>query len=311
MCSSTDRSKTIKNVSDWFFKCVSGNWSFAVCANCSTLYLDPRPIEEDLPIAYGSYYTHEALTKEVKKHEEHVKLKKWLSNTFLNARFGMRLSPSLPLPLPKFVAQLFIQDRVESRFRYFPKLFPAAKVLDVGCGSGKFLRRIRKVGWQAFGVDFDEKAVIEAQNAELNVILGDIFSAHLLSNNFDAISFNHVIEHVPDVRSTLKKAYQLLGPDGFLHLEYPNPEADGLAKYGRFWRGLEAPRHLCIPSRNAITTMLRELGFREVSFCGGNLDAEAVDAASRAAAAKEAGLFIEPDDRSFKGPAFLKVIAWR
>tara|TARA_R110000751_G_scaffold172928_3_gene279379 strand:+ start:92198 stop:93136 length:939 start_codon:yes stop_codon:yes gene_type:complete len=312
MCGAKDRSKTIKDVHDWFFECIDGSWNIAVCADCATLFLDPRPVEKDLPLAYTSYYTHAALEKEPIGESLGVRSsRQWITNSILNARFGTRLEPCFPLSLPEIVARPFMNDRIESRFRNFPKLFLGAKILDVGCGSGKFLKRIRRAGWRGFGVDFDKKAVNEAQIAGLNVIVGDISCSEVFSEKFDAISFNHVIEHVPDIPQTLKTAYRLLKSDAFLHLEYPNPQADGLARYGRFWRGLEAPRHLCIPSRNAITTMLKEIGFHRVIFSTGNLDAANVDAASKDAAKRNLASYIEPEATKLVEPAFLKLIAWR
>lgn len=311
VCGSKDRSATIEDVQDWFFECVGGSWTFAVCGSCASLYLDPRPIKEDLPLAYTSYYTHKASAGGPKAQHFLSSIKQWATNTLINSRFGTCLKPSLPLPLPESLARRCINDRIEARFRYFPKLFPGAKILDVGCGSGKFLRLARNAGWLPFGVDFDSKAVIEAQNANLIVILGDISHAQSLSDSFDGITLNHVIEHVLNIPSTLKIAYHLLKPDGFLHLEYPNPEAAGLVRYGRFWRGLEAPRHICIPSRKAITAALKEVGFARVTFHFDQIDSLNVDAASKSAAIRELGAYVEPEALSVGEPAFLKVIAWR
>jgi len=44
-------------------------------------------------------------------------------------------------------------------------------------------------------------------------------------------------------------------------LSQPNLEASGLSQFGSNWRGLEAPRHLCLYTRKSLTYLLREVGF--------------------------------------------------
>src|SRR5882672_7808154 len=35
-----------------------GSWNMSRCLACGLLWLDPAPVEEDIHLAYGTYYTH-------------------------------------------------------------------------------------------------------------------------------------------------------------------------------------------------------------------------------------------------------------
>lgn len=258
LCQCTERSEIIEGVRDWFFDCADGNWTFVRCADCCSLYMDPRPTADTLPLAYRFYYTHER-PEAASSGKTRPGMRRWLANSLLNARFGLSLMPAIPLPLPQWAVRSFVAGKLEARFRFLPRLWPGARVLDVGCGSGSFLRRINAAGWMGYGVDLDHVAVARAHASGLRVNLGDIHSAEEFGVEFDAITLNHVIEHVLDPLDVLTACRTLLTPSGVLHLEFPNPMASSLAHFGRFWRGLEAPRHIALPSKKPLPTSWKRL----------------------------------------------------
>lgn len=308
-CGSTATEIAVSEVKDWFFQANDQEWRFARCENCGSLYLAERPTEAALGEVYEGYYTH--TSPETPAPISKPNLASIISNSLLNARFGTALAPSFPLPVPQNLLSKLVSSRLESRYRYFPKLKKGARILDVGCGSGQFIARANAAGWKGYGVDFDPKAVKAARQKGLRVQLGDIDVAEKFGIGFDMITFSHVIEHVPDIPSTLEKTRRLLAPAGALHLEYPNPKAPGFSTYGRFWRGLEAPRHLCLPSKCAMDDLLRKARFGKVSWIEGSNDEDrqATDKASESAVRRNGAKI--PDNTSDNGqPTFLRAIAW-
>lgn len=319
MCSSAKRAESIERVEDWFFQVVSGEWSFARCAACQSLFLDPRPTQETIGAAYQNYYTHSDSLGSANKPPFSDRpnfrqlVRDGLINTLINSRFGLRLKPNLGFPLPFLIAKRLVPQSVVERYRHFPKLPRGSKVLDVGCGSGKFVRRLVAAGVDAYGVDFDPAALEASQIPEAKILLGSVSTAKEFGVYFDAITFNHVIEHLPNIEETLIDAFRLLAPAGFLHLEYPNPIAPAVAKYGKYWRGLEAPRHLCLPSSHSMERLLKSIGFSEVRMLAVDEQktTKAIDAASERAAKADDSMFSPSNSRTTNQPTFVRLLAWK
>lgn len=55
-----------------------------------------------------------------------------------------------------------------------------------------------RLGWDTFGVETDRVAAQIAAQHGLNVFCGDIYQANFPDNYFDAVTMNHVVEHVVD-----------------------------------------------------------------------------------------------------------------
>ena len=99
------------------------------------------------------------------------------------------------------------------------------KVLDVGSGLGVFLARMKEAGWSCTALDPDERAVEHARDTVgVEALAGDFMTVPALSR-FDAVTFNKVLEHVPDPIAMLAKARSHLEPSGFVYLELPDGEA--------------------------------------------------------------------------------------
>jgi 2-polyprenyl-3-methyl-5-hydroxy-6-metoxy-1,4-benzoquinol methylase len=105
------------------------------------------------------------------------------------------------------------------------RLRPSDQVLDVGCGEGSFLSKIRSHVNGAIGIDTNPVAVRRAIAAGLDVRLTDIFSfSHLYDEMFDVVCCFHVIEHINKVIPFIRDALSCLKPDGLLVLSVPNRE---------------------------------------------------------------------------------------
>ncbi|MSR76476.1 MAG: class I SAM-dependent methyltransferase, partial [Candidatus Ryanbacteria bacterium] len=89
---------------------------------------------------------------------------------------------------------------------------PARCVLDVGCGWGDLLLELaeKHPTWAIYGVDFDERAVHQAQQYGFPVSYGSVHDAKYASDFFDDIHMNHVLEHVHDPSATLVEIARVL-----------------------------------------------------------------------------------------------------
>jgi SAM-dependent methyltransferase len=99
-------------------------------------------------------------------------------------------------------------------------------VLEVGSGSGAFLKQLRDRGIKAMGIEYSEVAVAASQAAGLQVenkSLQDLALDH--AGQFDAICSFQVLEHVVDPLGFLQAALALLKPGGRLLLAVPNRQS--------------------------------------------------------------------------------------
>jgi len=86
----------------------------------------------------------------------------------------------------------------------------SGSLLDMGCGSGKFLSFMKGVGWKTYGTDISPQAVEVAKSRGHQVSCGDVRQAGFPDNFFDLITLNNVLEHVYDPIATLQELHRIL-----------------------------------------------------------------------------------------------------
>jgi 2-polyprenyl-3-methyl-5-hydroxy-6-metoxy-1,4-benzoquinol methylase len=104
----------------------------------------------------------------------------------------------------------------------------------------------------------------------------DLISAHFPDNSFDAVTMNHVIEHVSDPVALLAEVKRILKPDGRLVSITPNIQSLAHSLFGECWRGLEIPRHLQIFSLPALANCARKAAFTSVEATSSAANADVI-----------------------------------
>lgn len=95
------------------------------------------------------------------------------------------------------------------------------RLLEVGCGSGSFLRAARAAGFEATGCELSGSLARRVEYATgVPVHCGDL--ASMPERAFDVACMHHVLEHVSDPVAFLRAAQERLKPGGLLHLAVPN-----------------------------------------------------------------------------------------
>lgn len=264
-CNSDQREKLYEALTDRIFFCAPGNWTMFKCENCGSAYLDPTPSPDTIHLAYQSYYTHAAPKR---SHTEELpplrRFTRASANHYRNRRFGSNTKPASALGgllihlLPSY------KQSLQRQLRHLPKVWTGARLLDVGFGNGEFLELAQEAGWEVTGADPDHATVEAAKQRGLAVRQGGIEAFSDEAGSFDAITLNHVIEHVHDPKGTIQQAFNLLKAGGCLYIDTPNIQAVSHLEYGKYWRGLEPPRHLTIFTWNALENLLIQSGFKEL-----------------------------------------------
>ena len=129
----------------------------------------------------------------------------------------------------EFYAYLFKQRNYYAAWRWehriaFDQIKPDKAVLEIGCGTGNFLKKIKdEKNVDCFGLEFNQLAIKEANKRGLKVYNQTIqeFSQYN-KRKFDIVCFFQVLEHVWDVKSFLENAIECLKINGLLILGVPN-----------------------------------------------------------------------------------------
>ncbi|MBI4414708.1 MAG: class I SAM-dependent methyltransferase, partial [Candidatus Kerfeldbacteria bacterium] len=121
------------------------------------------------------------------------------------------------------------------------------RLLDVGCGSGRFVRYMAKHGWDTVGYDFSPRAyelADEQRNGRVHIIDGKLSDHELPEQSFDVVTLWQVFEHIAEPLGLLAELRRLLKPGGLLVIAVPNIDSFQAALTGKRWWGLDIPRHL-------------------------------------------------------------------
>lgn len=262
--SATGQTLLYRDLRDKVYRNTPGAWDFYRCEGCGSGYFNPRPTPETVGRLYEEYYTHaHAIPPAYEQLRWAGKLRRIVGNGYRNYRFGMRERPASILGVLAAMLMPDYRALLDAGGRHLPKQ-PKGRLLDVGCGNGDFLEFAGRAGWQAEGVEPDPKAVQTARARGLTVHLGGLETLANEREVFDGITLNHVIEHVHYPRATLESCYRLLKPGGWLWIETPNLNAQGHARYGENWVGLDIPRHLVVFTHGSLTRLMHEAGFARI-----------------------------------------------
>jgi len=164
-------------------------------------------------------------------------------------------------------AELYLKT-FDKRMALVARHLPAkARILDVGCAAGYFLRVAQRLGHDVHGVEMSAAIAVEAAKAlgEDRVHIGTLDEAIRAKNHaphsFDLVTLWDVIEHVPDPQSLLRTIRGLIRPGGKLLLETQNVSSRWARWLGKRWHHYKHAEHLYHFDPTTIRRLLGDCGF--------------------------------------------------
>ena len=152
--------------------------------------------------------------------------------------------------------------------RFLRSEAPGRSILEIGAGSGLFLSMLQKRGFEVSGVEPSLAGVRYArENFALN-LEPVLFEEYRTDRTFDMLIAFHVLEHSNDPVAFIDKATALLEDEGLLFLKVPRLDSWPARLYGRFWSGYDLPRHRAHFTKEGLTRLLQERGYRLELFKG-------------------------------------------
>jgi SAM-dependent methyltransferase len=217
-----------------------GTHRFLRCRDCGSATLDPLPSPEQLVSLYPSDYT-------------------------------FKPEPGRSA-LPRFLQMIEWRCFYEPGFRRRVALMRrltglhSGHVLEVGCGSGLFLRYLREAGYAVEGVETSKADVRYArERIGLTVFEGALETLPLAPRHYDAVVMVNVLEHIPEPAATVARIHSLLRPGGWVVLVLPVIDSGQARWLGARWSAVtEAPRHVAIPSAAGARRLLGTAGFGDI-----------------------------------------------
>jgi 2-polyprenyl-3-methyl-5-hydroxy-6-metoxy-1,4-benzoquinol methylase len=150
---------------------------------------------------------------------------------------------------------------------------PGDRVLDVGCGEGRFAEELAATGASVVGVDLAAEPLrrAHARNPQLDLrLVAEEGPWGLVDSSFDVVWAGEVIEHVPDTAAWLSEVRRVLRSGGTLLISTPahsRLRLLGLALSRRAFAEHFDPRgeHLRFYSRETLTQLVADFGFEQIS----------------------------------------------
>lgn len=195
------------------------------CMQCELLFTNPRPNEDEIGPYYDfpDYFSHEDKARN---------LTQWIYNQVRKYSLSQKIK--------------LIESFSET-----------GRILDYGCGTGQLLFEAKINQWRVAGIEPNEKARSQANSKLGNKVVANLNDLKK-DQYFDVITLFHVLEHIHDLRKTVKTLLKHLKDDGKLFIAVPNHESADAKRYGDFWAGWDVPRHLYHFNRKAMESFRNE-----------------------------------------------------
>lgn len=138
-----------------------------------------------------------------------------------------------------------------------------ARVLDIGCGAGKLIVRMRHAGFrECIGLDpYIEQTLRYANGAVVHRETVDAF-ANEHQGAFDLIMLHHALEHMPEQADVLNAVRRLLAPRGCVLVRIPLAGGYAWRTYRENWVQLDPPRHLYLHTPQSMETLAANAGLQ-------------------------------------------------
>lgn len=190
--------------------------------------------------------------------------------------FNKEFDMLVTIPVPKNISDYYKSEdyisHTDSKKSLFDKVYQAVKnitlkrklklinsfntkskkVLDVGAGTGDFLKVCKMNSWEIFGSEPDSGARNIAAKKGVNL---EKDLSKFQNQQFDVITLWHVLEHVENLQEYITTLKSLLTENGRLIIAVPNFKSYDAIKYKEFWAAFDVPRHLWHFSKTSISKL--------------------------------------------------------
>jgi 2-polyprenyl-3-methyl-5-hydroxy-6-metoxy-1,4-benzoquinol methylase len=227
-----NRFSTFATGYDYELMTCANQWRFVQCDSCTHVWLNPRPAIAALSTIYPKHY--------------------------YAYNYASDINP-IAVKAKELLDRRKVQGIVKSLGRA-PRSF-----LDIGCGDGRFLRSMEKLGVPRennYGLELDENVVQPLRKQGYQAFCERVEDCQRIPpGSLDVITMFHVIEHVDNPAAVVRQAARWLAPGGVFAVETPNLDSlDQRLFHPTFWGGYHIPRHWNLFRAETLARLVEECG---------------------------------------------------
>lgn len=140
------------------------------------------------------------------------------------------------------------------------------RLLDFGSGKGLFLAVAKEASWQGLGIETaKDRAEFAREKYGVEVRQEFYSGGKIEEGNFDFVTLNHVLEHLPDPLGLLKELLDSnLSKDGLVYIEVPRADSWQAKIAGQNWMHWDIPKHLTHWTEAGLEKELNRIGYQKV-----------------------------------------------
>lgn len=221
-----------------------GIYKIMLCPECGLQFSEPMIANN--PDMYDKMYINKDLTKSKGFSGFAWQLERW--------------KDGIPKGYSKFVLKSYEKYALKILQQRLQK---GAPVLDIGCGSGRFLAALRDAGFQPLGLDIAGEPIKVLSNLGFTVAQNTITNYPKTWPKPEAITAFEVLEHLPnpvEFLHTISTSF----PSALLQISVPSPTR------WQLWRGRREPEdyppnHLTRWNEKSLRYALSKAGYKKIS----------------------------------------------
>ena len=207
------------------------------CGNCGLEQTWPRPSEAELQGLYERYYNFWGGEQDT----TYTNIRQWFLDSALY-RLWLKWDGDISFHLRRGTGRL----------------------LDIGCNEGRGLAIYARNGFQAEGLEVNERAAAVARARGFTVHTLPL-AEFIPEKPYNVVVLSNVLEHVLDPVAMLTQIRGLLSPEGQVWISCPNAASYWHQVFGRHWINWHVPFHLWHFSPQTLESLLARAGFQVVN----------------------------------------------
>lgn len=219
-------------------------FEYFLCSSCGTLQMKSFEISN-----MGEYYSEKYYSFD---ENQLLNNKSQIKNIFHKVLFFTLLY----IPMPRRVTEKCWERFAHYMYLKGTRVTNDSKILDVGCGSGKWLNFLSCIGFKKlYGIDKYCKCPLDGFEFNTTDIM------HYSQNDFDVITFHHSFEHMENPIEVLARVKELLKSTGICIIRIPVCGGEMWEEYQTNWYQIDAPRHYFLYSQKGFEVLCKKSGF--------------------------------------------------